>query len=687
MSWGNIDTHCKTIRDRIPSHPVVNEILTYLSKKRSKVYLFGSSVWKIINGDEKITDYDIAIKSEKENESQTISQIINNLREKFPSFTFTTEKVQTLADLYDIISVHRHYLLKTINEQGESLPNCDLILCEEINRFAGDLCDVDNGMLLYDYYSDQLVIGGNRRIFDIQYILDICQNKKLGFEYIHEQMKKTDDNSFYSSYSSEKTEKQRAPRTTFYRIIKKIREGFTYNIDELYELLCTVFVRSFCIGNDEDDLPKHKQLFVKECLKEDAYKIFKECFVYYLGKISTKVNTIRISDHYSYVISYALLMKDFDFAIELSKTLKERSVTGHDFDIIAEALVKSYGSEFDKIEIFISILEDEFHNVLKERSKYKNVFTYFSERSLKTKQYGLYDWLCKRNEVYSLKHDDYAEIIMKSVQTLEDFQKLLLDERLLRSDFDEYISSLIHVGNSLSDMSVESLIIYMIDKPTLWDMIDQTVYENKEKCMRIKVRNILNRINYLEIVEAMYFYGSGKDKKYFIDSENGRKFCKRYSCEKKITKNIDIYSLLWNMSDENEYFTWILFSEVCDVDRFIRCADDHNKDKCTYCRYKYISMQKQKTRLDQLQSTSLTRTKCYAHHKTQVISDIFVMHLVKLNVNLESFSKSLAKQYEESQDLNVMNCLKASFKNYDISPDLEMSRKGISMVDEIIRNQ
>ena len=176
--------------------------------------MFGSSVWKIILKESDISDYDIAVGSEEKNDNEILTKMLVMLKETFPSHTFSFVRAESVSDSYEFpIRAYRHYILTILNENQNALPSCDIICCDNIYEFPKSLCDIDNGMLLYDFTYKNLLTGGDSGILEVDKIINSCKERKLGMTYVRGLLE---------------TKKVKTPKTTFYRIIKKIKQGFTY---------------------------------------------------------------------------------------------------------------------------------------------------------------------------------------------------------------------------------------------------------------------------------------------------------------------------------------------------------------------------------------------------------------------------------------------------------------------------
>lgn len=287
-----------TFQQNLKNITLLNVIFNKLNSDDNKALLFGSSVAKISLGEHDINDYDIAIDSNDENSDR---QIMNNLKKEIIGKMFTPMRTQNMCNLNRILDLannikqgimtslfddglvkwetaakdtnflskkefygQRHYVLKV-----DSHITVDIIFVSDIKRFY--LSDIDNGLLSYNIATKKIglqiqkaIIGNNDKDFNVKYIINLCKEKKLGAYFANKVFKIVSKKTFL-------------PKTTFYRIIKKINEGYSYDISELYTIVCSSFVRSFC---DKMAQPKckHKAMFVEYCYTNVAHKLINDCY-------------------------------------------------------------------------------------------------------------------------------------------------------------------------------------------------------------------------------------------------------------------------------------------------------------------------------------------------------------------------------------------------------------------------
>jgi CRISPR/Cas system CMR-associated protein Cmr1 (group 7 of RAMP superfamily) len=264
--------------DDLKKHIIPYTILSHFSKIGKKSYLFGSSVWKIALNETNTSDYDIVVGSKDDDDNNVITKMITKLRETFPSHTFSFVRVENASDSYEFpIMAYRHYILTIFDECQKMLPCCDIICCDDIYEFQKSLCDIDSGMLLYDFTYGNILTGGDSGILDVNQVINSCKERKLSVKYVHELLT---------------TKKVKTPRTTFYRIIKKIKQGFTYDVEEICELLCVVFTRSFCTHNDNKSNQNTKKCLLCIAMTTKLIKFSKS--VMNITSILKKVITIVI---------------------------------------------------------------------------------------------------------------------------------------------------------------------------------------------------------------------------------------------------------------------------------------------------------------------------------------------------------------------------------------------------------
>jgi hypothetical protein len=379
-------------------------------------------------------------------------------------------------------------------------------------------------------------------------------------------------------------------------------------------------------------------------------------------------------------------MHDYDFACIITENLSKDYMIS--FETISYSLEKSCGNDLDKYEKILSVIENKYPKLLAEKVKY-NRFIQFSEASVKSQNFDLYRWLCKRNDIYRLKSKIYAKILFRNVNNFEDYSKLLSDEYLTKDEFEAYINGMIYVL-SINDICLTDLIKFMINKKSLWDIIDDIIYKNE--WITIKVKRLLQGVNYINVISSCIRYSicddtTDDDFNSMTNIQNMDDFCKRYGCKNIIDESTSIYEILCRMSVNNRFGLWLLFCDVRNVDKFV----SYDNGKCEKCDpYNFVGNTRNVSRVKKMkpiEHKNLTKVLNEKTRNIQILSDIFVSHFVKLNVDLEEIEQILFKLCVENNDCDdAMFCaLELSFKNYDISPELEYSRNGIIMLQNVIR--
>lgn len=277
----------------------VKTLVGILKSFKQNTYLFGSATWRL--------------PTDQFDESHDLDFLIDIENEK---------NIMDMTDGY--LSCINEYLYKTVaNFESIYVKNLDgknnpittkhvrltlsktfeiyLIFTSDIKTSLLNVNDIDNGLLFYNLSTERYEVAGLPTDITVQYLLDVCSSRKITTKYM---------------------KKYPHANTTFYRIIKMINYGFTYDIDEIYDIALSSLVTSQFFELDypgrsclPTEITKAKRMFYENCLNSQAYQFIKQCY-------SRKSMDLYISSDILFAITnYAIYMKDIDFAISLAEKL------------------------------------------------------------------------------------------------------------------------------------------------------------------------------------------------------------------------------------------------------------------------------------------------------------------------------------------------------------------------------
>jgi len=288
ISFENVSNNPKVVG-------IITAVVDDLKSSDNDAYLFGSATWRLpINQFDNTHDLDFLI------DERDKSRIINLIskQSKLMRIDCKIKKISQIKSYYTIFA--SQHILVILNNL-----KIDLIVTTDIKQSIQNICDFDNGMLIYNLKTNNYEIGGMqaypeiKRDITVEYLLDICASRKIATKYI-------------TKYGGKPT--------AFYRIVKMARYGFTYNVDEIWYLVMNSLKESIYFKNDypkiisTQTITHANNLFYEQCLKNDAYQLAKQC---YYKSVDEK------QDYYvETMLQYSLCMKDVEFALQLIKKYK-----------------------------------------------------------------------------------------------------------------------------------------------------------------------------------------------------------------------------------------------------------------------------------------------------------------------------------------------------------------------------
>lgn len=225
-SFQSKTTFDKPILDNYKKYTELYQIIHKLNQHGVKSFLFGSSVWRCILDSQDGHDFDIAI------EGINIDQFKKKI---------LCENAQIVKVKHDDVSnydnLRRAYIKYTYSHYKMTINNqyFDLIFVSDINEFFNQICDIDIAMLTYDINNDRYMISGTHtkdNFLTFDEIIKLCKEKKITCKY-----------AFSSSTEL---------KTSFSRFVNLIKDGFTYDTQDIAEIVCKLLLDNFCVKNTSD---------------------------------------------------------------------------------------------------------------------------------------------------------------------------------------------------------------------------------------------------------------------------------------------------------------------------------------------------------------------------------------------------------------------------------------------------
>jgi hypothetical protein len=355
----------------------VNMLVHLLKNLEATAYLFGSATWRLpTNQFDEGHDLDFLIDINYEKKFMDVYDFYcryNNIKYSYEEIVnFESMYVQNLNKANDC-TITKHIRL-TLNKTF----GIDLIFTSDIKKSILNINDIDNGLLIYNLSTDKYEVAGLPTDISVQYLLDICSSRKITTKYIKK----------YSQTD-----------TTFCRIIKMIKYGFTYDIDEIYDIALSSLVTSQFFKLDyfgksylsaKTQITRTNRIFYNHCLTSQAYEFVKQCYIRKSSELYMP-NKILFT-----VINYAIYMNDFDFAFSLGNKLDLLEPNVY-FPMLIRRL-----DDFDLTKKFLSFF-----------SKY-STHRYFDIDVKRAKQLFSYDALKSNDKIYYeqlVKFDKDYEIL------------------------------------------------------------------------------------------------------------------------------------------------------------------------------------------------------------------------------------------------------------------------------------
>lgn len=353
-------TFDKTIDDVYEKYDDLYKIMLKLRKQKENAYLFGSSVWRCILDCQDGHDFDIVI------EWLTIenfkSQILEPLGYTNENIIIKKIKYDDVVD-YDnlrgkkILYSYDNYKMTIISTNQQF----DLIFVSSIHDFLVNICDFDSSMLTYDIRENIFVIAGrhlDKTKISFDDVIKSCKEKKISCKY---------------AISSDNTIK-----TSFSRFVKLIKNGFTYDVNDIAEIVCRLLCSDFCLNKDYDSVQKMR--FLNENLIDDvSYNFASKCIDHCLKnnnfnkydylKSSMKLYLIRIM----YILNNESYDTLFD---ELCAFMSTK------YDLSSDDLHNEYSYYIDYIfKKFSQIFTNDQLNIILPLFPDKDICFYMSNRN------------------------------------------------------------------------------------------------------------------------------------------------------------------------------------------------------------------------------------------------------------------------------------------------------------------
>ena len=283
-----------------------------MSNKLDKIYMFGSAVWKIPMKIYNPINDDIDLLFELK-DIDTILTFIKSRNSYFTNGVFSSfnlKKINNNHDLYSIINstikdddIHHYELIVTDDATKDIKYKLDLIFVSDIDKFINSMSDFDCGMLLYSfsYKSTNYFVGGTGGILKKDNIFDdkmVVYIDAISIKQIIQSIKdRIIEFNFFDRNNL---------RTTFYRLHKLLKQGFTIDCKKYSFEILTLFNKSFCLTPQKYN-SKHQIMFYENCINKDDHNIIKQAFNNFIVNPSNE-----IIDQY---IAYCLTVGDFDEAV------------------------------------------------------------------------------------------------------------------------------------------------------------------------------------------------------------------------------------------------------------------------------------------------------------------------------------------------------------------------------------
>jgi hypothetical protein len=184
----------------------------------------------------------------------------------------------------------------------------DMIFCDKPKLFIQNMSDIDIGMLVYNISLDKLLVGGDYSSLTVDSIINNAQLKRLSTTYMSENINNI--------------------QTTIARIMKMIiHHGFTFYSCSSRRILFYIIRDSLhtdspVLSNIEKINCRRKKYKCCTCIKSTEFKINQVLSIHSYEFVKQILNElIVLRGHTNYcidvMIHYALLMKDYEYAIYL----------------------------------------------------------------------------------------------------------------------------------------------------------------------------------------------------------------------------------------------------------------------------------------------------------------------------------------------------------------------------------